>query len=220
MNGRPSRRAQPAGGRARALRAIATWLALVASLPACGWNPPGILTGKSADDDPTPTSAAQALSPRELVISPLTSIRRSESVEDQLVVHLAVQDGFAQPIKALGTLVIELTAPPPRNVGGGGRGGADPDAPPPPLHTDGTSTTARWEIDLRDPEANASAFDGLVSKTYVLRLGGLPGGEAKPESSGGGGGAGRWATVRATFTVVDAGWGETRVLTAEARVGW
>lgn len=168
------------------------------SVGGCGWDPYRSLPSSTGADDPAPSAAAQALSPRTLVISPLTSIRRSETAEDQLVVHLAILDGFNQPVKALGTVMIELTRPVRHADDGSPIGGED--------------ATTRWEIDLRDPEVNAAAFDGFVTKTYALRLGGLPGGETAP--------TGGWATVKATFTVVDGGWGDSRVLTAEARVAW
>jgi hypothetical protein len=177
-------------------------LAALALLPACGWNPYPGGSRPGSPDDPTPASAAQALSPRALAISPLSRIHRAESAPDQLVVHLTLQDGFGQPTKALGTVVIELD--PPRGPGGL-EGQTAPAAPAP-----------RWEVDLRDPQTNAAAFDGLVTRTYVLRLTGLPNlpADAQPSASP------RTARIHAAFTVIDAGWGDSRVLTAEAPVAW
>lgn len=191
-----SPRVRGGAGRLRAATAAggacAVALALLAGSAGCGWSPGRSTPRRAAADDPSPTAAAEALSPRRLVISPLTTVRRSDAADDLLVVHLLLQDGFGQPTKALGTVAVELVRP-----------------------ASSSGSTSRWDVDLRDPQANAAAFDGLVTHTYVLRLRGLEGAGAPGDE-----GSGRSATVRATFTAVDAGWGESRVLTAEARVGW
>jgi hypothetical protein len=200
-------RAQP--GRASEASAAARTGVVIAVLVAgtmagCGWNPYPASPGHASADDPSPTAAAAALSPRTLVISPLTTIRRSETAQDTLVLHLVLEDGFGQPIKALGTLAVELRRSGPS---------AEVNAEGGPTFS---SPAAQWQVDLRDPEVNAAAFDGLVTKTYVLRLSGVPG-DTDPAAAHA---SPAWCTVRATFTAIDAGWGETRVLTAEARVAW
>lgn len=89
-----------------------------------------------------------AFEPARMRIHPLSRITRGADGEAELVCHLELRDSSNQVVKCLGVASVELP-------------GAD-------------EPTPRWEVDLRDVNANADAFDDVVTRTYTLRLGGLP----------------------------------------------
>lgn len=86
--------------------------------------------------------------------------------------------------------------------------GAEGNAPPP-------RRELVWEVDLRAPEENARFFDDLVTRTYTVALGGLPGWvvewsrDPRGQTSG--------PTLAATFTFGD-GKGGVRTLRAATRI--
>lgn len=112
---------------------------------------------------------ASALIPERLRIHPLTRFTESDDGQTQLALHLELRDRFGHSIKSLGRLYVELSSP--------RQGGIDPTHPAPMSEAgpDGRATDVYWEIDLRDPQTNALMYDDLISRTYLIYLGGLPG---------------------------------------------
>jgi len=83
-------------------------------------------------------------------VHPLTHTERVEG-ETRLVLHMELNDGWGDTIKALGT--VRATMEP---VGGqGGRG-------------------VTWDVDIRDSKTNVSYFDS-VTRTYRFVFSGVPG---------------------------------------------
>lgn len=84
-----------------------------------------------------------------LEVHPLTRVGTDANGRLAVIVHLDVRDEFGQSIKVLGEVVVLL-------VRGDGR------------------VERTWTVDLTDPKTNAAMFDDLVTRTYVLALGGVP----------------------------------------------
>lgn len=135
-----------------------------------------------------------ALVPERLRIHPLTRFTESDDGETQLVLHLELRDRFGHSIKSLGKLYIELDRP--------REGGIDPTMPPPSADgagPDGRATDVYWEVDLRNPETNALMYDDLISRTYLIYLGGLPGWAERWARGDPGAALDDALTLRATF---------------------
>lgn len=113
-----------------------------------------------------------------VVVHPLTRVGADADGRSALLLHLEVRDRFGQSIKALGEVRVELIS------SGQGAGRA-------------------WVVDLRDAGVNAELFDDLVTRTYVLPLGGVPewlSAWAKGEEGGA-----ESARVRVRFRVAEGG---------------
>lgn len=97
-----------------------------------------------------------------------------------IVCHFELRDEFAQPVRSLGIARVELFRP-----------GSE--------FADGSQIQDLiWRTDLSTPEENARHYDGLVTRTYTLSLGGLP--EWLLEWKAGEGGPGAVSpTIRVTF---------------------
>lgn len=134
-----------------------------------------------------------ALIPERLRIHPLTRFTESEEGETQLALHLELRDRFGHSIKSLGRLYVELGSP--------REGGIDPTLPVPrgEAGPDGRATDVYWDVDLRDPEANALMYDDLISRTYLIYLGGLPGWAEMWARGEPGASLDDYLTLRATF---------------------
>ena len=132
-----------------------------------------------------------------LVVHPLTRVGTDGEGKPAIIVHLEVRDEFGQSIKALGVVRVELLKP-------GGFG-----------------VDREWVADLRSARANAQMYDDLVTRTYMLPLGGVPewviNWSAKP-GGGSGGESGGGPTVRARLVIVDDR-GRERELKAVGKVG-
>ena len=147
----------------------------------------GNTAGSGALDTPIDPAA---LLPERLRIHPLTRFLREESGRLDLIVHLELRDRFGQAVKGLGLARIELYRP----TGIAGSGAA--------------TQEAVWEVDLRDPDANAEGYDDLITRTYTLPLTDLPEsidhwvGQSGPEGSPATGGL-DWLLLKAYFTFRD-----------------
>jgi hypothetical protein len=121
---------------------------------ACG----GMEGGHRDDGVPADFAAwaptAGAFDPVRLRVHPLTRITRDTDGTAVLACHVELRDASNQVVKALGVAAVELYVE-------DAKGHAD-------------ATGQRWEVDLREPKENAAAFDDVVTRTYVLRLGALP----------------------------------------------
>ncbi|MBC7835095.1 MAG: hypothetical protein H7Y88_08330 [Phycisphaerales bacterium] len=167
----------------RAIPGVFRCAALTASaaLTACAprHSPPNI---NVHDPDAPVAGIPGQLAPERLRIHPLT--RLATTGPDgalRLACHVELKDQFGHATKGLGHLRIELYRP----VGGG----------------DGESQDLVWEIDLSDPTINATFFDDLITRTYVIHLSGLPAWVAELQSSGG------TLALRALFTPAGAAGG-------------
>ncbi len=99
---------------------------------------------------------APILEPDRLVIHPLTRIGIDAAGDPVIVCHFDLRDDYGQPVRALGLARVELFRP-----------GSE--------FADGSQIQDLvWRTDLTTPEANARHYDGLVTRTYTLSLGGLP----------------------------------------------
>jgi hypothetical protein len=198
-----------------AQRAIVMWSlpVLGAMLRGCGAAPPAVTIDRGAAQvaaaaGPATQSAGldlDALAPARLRIHPLTRLTRepvasaeSPEWETQLACHLEFKDRFGHNVKALGTLRVELYRPTPGDSGA----------------AVSENQELVWDLDLRDPDANSLLYDDLVTRTYIVYLGGLPdwaarwaAGEAREP----------WVTLRATFTTADCD-GRERLLEATYRL--
>lgn len=97
-----------------------------------------------------------ALNPERLAIHPLTRIGVDAAANPVIVCHFELRDAYAQPVRALGIARVELFRP-----------GSE--------FADGSQIQDLvWRTDLSSPEENARHYDGLVTRTYTLSLGGLP----------------------------------------------
>ncbi len=101
-------------------------------------------------------AAADALLPDRIRLHPLTRLTRAADGSLQIACHVELRDRFAHACKGLGRLRVELYRPGPDAASGG------------------ETQELVWNIDLRDPDANALVYDDLVTRTYVVYLGGLP----------------------------------------------
>ncbi len=96
------------------------------------------------------------LRPERLAIHPLTRIGVDASGVPVIVCHFELRDAFGQPVRTLGVARVELFRP-----------GSE--------FADGSQIQDLiWRTDLSTPEENARHYDGLVTRTYTLSLGGLP----------------------------------------------
>lgn len=96
------------------------------------------------------------LQPERLAIHPLTRFGTDAQGRPVIVCHFELRDDYAQPVRALGIARVELFRP-----------GSE--------FADGSQIQDLvWRTDLSTPEANARYYDGLVTRTYTLSLGGLP----------------------------------------------
>lgn len=138
---------------------------------------------------------ADALLPERMRIHPLTRVTRDPEGEPQLALHLELKDRYGHNIKALGYLRVELSgAGQDAAAAGDPTGGADDDARPRSVY---------WEIDLRDPERNALMYDDLISRTYLIHLGGLPPWVIAWAEGAAGAPTDPWLNLHATFIPYD-----------------
>lgn len=126
------------------------------------------------------SDGADPLRPDRLAIHPLTRIGTDAQGKPVIVCHFELRDSYAQPVRALGIVRVELFRP-----------GSE--------FADGSQIQDLvWRNDLTSAEENAKHFDGLVTRTYTLSLGGLP--EWLLAWREGEGGAGAVSpTIRVTF---------------------
>lgn len=114
----------------------------------------GCTTGNGRDSGGD--SAAASLRPDRLAIHPLTRFGVDAGGRPVIVCHFELRDAYAQPVRSLGIARVELFRP-----------GSE--------FADGSQIQDLiWRTDLSTPEENARHFDGLVTRTYTLSLGGLP----------------------------------------------
>jgi len=138
---------------------------------------------------------AAALEADRLEVHPLTRLTRTPAGELQLALHLDPKDRYGHSTKALGRVRVELYRPGGGDVGSAG-GGAE-------------TQELVWDVDLRDAASNALLYDDMVTRTYVLHLGGLPG---WMEEWVAGRGREPWITLKVRFS------GATGVLEAGYRM--
>jgi hypothetical protein len=163
-------------------------------LASCADKPNPSPSGSDSPTPPTTNTAAPidsaALLPERLRIHPLTRFLREESGRLDLIVHLELRDHFGQAVKGLGLARIELYRP--SGIAGSGA----------------QTQEAVWEVDLRTPDANAEAYDDLITRTYTLLLTDLPEsvdhwvGQSGAEASAAPGGL-DWLLIKAYFTFRD-----------------
>jgi hypothetical protein len=139
----------------RALGRFAAVIACLVCVAGCGRGSRSTAGTPSAID-------AQALAPSSIEVHPLTRIAAVRNGTRSLVLHLEVRDSFGHAIKALGRTRVELYRP----VEGAGTGSGSVVIVP--------SQQNVWTVDLTDPNANAVAWDGMITRTYTLSLGELP----------------------------------------------
>jgi hypothetical protein len=134
------------GGRALRWTCLCAVAALVAiGLPGCESK-----RGGQAQDVDVP------LRPERLAIHPLTRFGVDGAGDSVIVCHFELRDDYDQPVRALGVARVELFRP-----------GSE--------FADGSQIQDLiWRTDLSTPEENARHFDGLITRTYTLSLGGLP----------------------------------------------
>lgn len=176
---------------------------LLAAISGCG---AGSNSGRAeTGPDGSPASApidADSLAADRLRIHPLTRFSRetagSASSELQLVCHLELKDRYGHNLKSLGRARVELYRPV----------SAEPGA------AMVETQDLVWEVDLRDADKNALLYDDLVTRTYVLQLGGLPewvvrwhAGESREP----------WVTLKANFLAINC-LGKERRLEATYRI--
>ncbi|MBX3359690.1 MAG: hypothetical protein KF745_14820 [Phycisphaeraceae bacterium] len=158
----------------------AALVAAAALLSACASE------GDAAKPDPSGATAPGSFAAERMRLLPLTRFSRERDSAgqwtDQLVCHIEFKDRFGQVTKALGDLRIELYRP---------TGSAtDPDM---------TETQALiWNVDLSNPAENALMYDDLVTRSYIVHLGGLP---AWLIAWTQGEGREPWMTIKATFSM-------------------
>lgn len=113
--------------------------------------------------NPVAIAAAQAaLLPTRLIIHPLTRIGPDPKGEPALLAHIELRDQYDLHTRALGVLRISVQKPGHDTI----MAAADPSAIAPGDQS--------WEIDLRDPEKNATMYDDLVTRTYSVTLASPP----------------------------------------------
>lgn len=197
--------------RAGAALILAPLPALIACiLAACGAPAPGGRPFDSSPASPSSPPDVDALSPDRLRILPLTRLSREPApptraagdapatptggtaADLHLIVHLELKDRFGHATKALGRLRIELYRP----------------ASDEPGSSLVETQDQVWELDLTDPDRNALLYDDLVTRSYALRLGGVPdwvvrwsAGESREP----------WVTLKATFLALDCAARERRL---------
>lgn len=134
----------------------------------------------SQTPDPVLTGAIGVLRPERLVIHPLTRFGTDAQDLPVIVCHFELRDDYSQPVRSLGIARVELFRP-----------GSE--------FADGSQIQDLiWRTDLSTPEENARHYDGLVTRTYTLSLGGLP--QWLLDWKAGEGGSGAVSpTIRVTF---------------------
>lgn len=102
---------------------------------------------------PTGQLTGGAFAPASMRVYPLTHIERSGEDGARLVLHLELRDAWGDTVKGIGSLQVQLLRG--GDLGGGGR------------------DERMWEVDMRDPEANALYYDP-ATRTYRVQLRDLP----------------------------------------------
>lgn len=121
--------------------------------------------------------------PVRIRVHPLTRLGRDSGGRAMIVCHLEVKDRWGDTVKGAGVLQVTMY-----RTGLGAVSGQE-------------EQERRWEVDLRDPEVNASLYDP-ATRTYRVQLGGLPEWvEQMAPRDEGTGGAGR-LRLRAVFETV------------------
>ncbi len=172
-------------------------------LSACASEPPSSrsplppVSGPRAGQTETGAPRAgdsDALLPERMRIHPLTRVTRDPEGEPQLALHLELKDRYGHNIKALGYLRVELSSAGRDAVAADGSADGEGDARPRSVY---------WEIDLRDPERNALMYDDLISRTYLIHLGGLPPWVIAWAEGAAGAPTDPWLNLHATFIPYD-----------------
>ena len=131
-------------------------LTLVAAFLCAITTAVAMLAAGCASSKADPTEPPPLLQPDRLAIHPLTRIGVDGEGQPVIVCHFELHDAYGQPVRALGVARVELFRP-----------GSE--------FADGSQIQDLiWRTDLSTPEENARHFDGLVTRTYTLSLGGLP----------------------------------------------
>lgn len=140
--------------RSTAAISVAPLLAALVVSPGCGSDGAGRAGGDAPPELVEWSPDRAAFEPARLRVHPLTRVTRDPDGAAVLACHIELRDATHQVVKCLGVARVRL------------RTGQAP--------TPGDGAARAWEIDLRDPAANAEAFDDVVTRTYALRLGSLP----------------------------------------------
>lgn len=136
--------------------------------------------------------------PAAMRIHPLTHVEVDASGQARIICHLELRDAWGDTTKGVGQLRLELYRLP-ADVAGGVE-----------------ARELRWDIDLSDPQRNATLYDA-ATRTYRVQLIGLPAGVGE-RTEGAGGGNGRMR-LRAELVTRDAH-GQPRTLQDEHVVSW
>lgn len=99
---------------------------------------------------------SQATTETRLSVHDLTRVSIDADDRGELRVHVALSDAEGAAIRPLGVFKVSLYRP--ADPGSGGAQKLD----------------KSWEVDLRDPVKNAAAYDGFITRTYVLELRDVP----------------------------------------------
>ena len=99
--------------------------------------------------DLSPSEQSPGADSRTLIIHPLTRVGTDAAGRPAILLHLEFHDKFNQDVKAFGIARVALQGP----------------------DRDGSR---EWQVDLREPRNNALTYDGLVTRTYTIPLGGIP----------------------------------------------
>ncbi|MBY0310694.1 MAG: hypothetical protein K2W85_01350 [Phycisphaerales bacterium] len=119
------------------------------AMMACGW-----LCGcKGGGRTPLKTGVTAET---RLSVHDLTRVSIDADDRGELRVHVALSDAEGGAIRPLGVFKVSLYRP--ADPGAGGAQKLD----------------KFWEVDLRDPVKNAAAYDGFITRTYVLELRDVP----------------------------------------------
>jgi hypothetical protein len=157
------------------------------SVGGCASRRPAAIDLNSAS---TLAIAQAALSPKRLIIHPLTRIGVDTAGRPALLLHVELRDQFEQNTRALGQVRVTIQRWGTRPTDAEMAAESEPGGTPPTTGPEGTLT---WAVDLRDPERNALLYDDLITRTYVLTLTGIPTwlsewSERGSEAAGGSGG--------------------------------
>lgn len=150
---------------------------------------PGVVEGSEQSAASAVAQVYRALAPVAVRLHPLTRLERTAEGGVCMVVHLELIDRYDQSGRWPGTVRVSLFRPVSAPTGEA-RAGSLPGA---------ESLDRSFTHDLRDGEANATAYD-WVTRTYVVRLCDLPPWIADVES---GRGPDQWVTVAASFRHTD-----------------
>lgn len=91
-----------------------------------------------------------------LSVHDLTRVSIDADDRGELRVHVALSDAEGGAIRPLGVFKVSLYRPADSGSGSAQR------------------LDKLWEVDLRDPVKNAAAYDGFITRTYVLELRDVP----------------------------------------------